>query len=414
MKKSLIGLAAASLFALAGCIGDGDETDGNGGGGGGGGSDDLTFSFPNAFPNLTLDLPVALLQAPDDDSRWFVVDQDGFIRVFDNDEDVTDSELVLDISSEVASVSDNEGTEMGLLGMAFHPDFPADPRVFLYYTTFDGGQRVSRVSSFVTDDGGDTLDPDSEIVLLSVPQPQSNHKGGNMAFHSGLLYIGLGDGGGDGDEHGLIGSGQNTETRLGKIIRIDVGDENAERYTIPAGNPFEGNDLCNEGPGTDDCPEIFAWGFRNPWRWSFDEDNDELWVGDVGQNTWEEVDIVDLAGNYGWRCREGAHEFNSLCGDANPDDLIDPIVEYGRDAGFAVIGGYVYRGANIPDLRGRYVFGDLGGNLWHIDRTTEATTELVADDAIDTGLEIVSFAQDIDGELYIIDNAGTIHRIEAE
>lgn len=411
LRTSFVGIAAAALLALSGCIGDGGDTTDDGDGG----SDDLTFSFPNAFPNLpAFDLIVGLVQAPEDDSRWFAIEQDGVIRVFDNDENVADSNVFLDISADVASPDDGAGNEMGLLGMAFHPSFPTDPRVFVYYTALEGAQRVSRVSSFKTGDEGETLDPDSELVLLAVPQPESNHKGGNLAFHGGLLFVGLGDGGGAGDEHGAIGNGQDNTTLLGKMIRIDVGDEDAEAYTIPADNPFVGNDLCDTGPGTEDCPEIYASGFRNPWRWSFDEDNDDLWVGDVGQSTWEEVDIVDMGGNYGWRCREGSHDFNSTCGDANPDDLIDPVVEYGRGAGFSVIGGYVYRGSAIADLRGRYVFGDFGGNLWNIDRNTTATTELEADDAVDTGLEIVSFAQDLDDELYIVDGGGTIHRVEAD
>jgi glucose/arabinose dehydrogenase len=285
--------------------------------------------------------------------------------------------------------------------------------VFVYYTALEGAQRVSRVSSFTTDDDGATLNSDSELVLITVPQPEANHKGGNLAFHDGLLYVGLGDGGGAGDAHGTIGNGQDTATLLGKILRIDVGVADAVDYTIPADNPFAGNALCNEGPTADDCPEIYAWGFLNPWRWSFDEDTGDLWVGDVGQDDWEEVDVVDLGGNYGWRCREGAHDFNLTCGDANPDDLIDPVVEYDHSSGNSVIGGFVYRGANNPDLRGRYVFGDLSGNLWDIDRTTAATAEVDSTDAVDTQLTIVSFAQDQDRELYILDGGGTIHRIEA-
>lgn len=406
------GLAAVTLFAVTGCIGDGGDTLDPGDGDSG----DLTFTFPNAFASLpAFNSPVALLQAPDDDARWFVVEQDGVIRVFANDETVADSDDFLDISANVESPADGTGNdEMGLLGMAFHPNFPTDPRVFVYYTALEGNQRVSRVSAFKTDDDGATLDPDSEVVLITVPQPEANHKGGNLAFHDGLLYVGLGDGGGSGDVHGTTGNGQDTTTLLGKIIRIDVGDEDATAYTVPTDNPFAANDQCNEGPTAADCPEIYAWGFRNPWRWSFDEDTGDLWVGDVGQGNWEEVDIVDLGGNYGWRCREGAHDFSATCGDANPDDLIDPIVEYDHGSGISVIGGYVYRGSNSPDLLGRYIFGDLNGNLWNISRTTAATAVVDASDAVDTNLEIHSFAQGVDHELYILAGDGKIYRIEAE
>ena len=261
------------------------------------------------YTNLSFSAPIAMLQAPNDSSRWFVVEQGGVVRTFPANNPAA-STVFIDITGRV-----DDGGEMGLLGMAFHPNFPTDPRVFLSYTNEDAG-RESRISSFRTLNNGATLDPGTEHILLTVDQPESNHKGGNIAFSpdDGLLYIGFGDGGSGGDPHGNPGNGQRLTTMLGKMLRIDVGtDPNATSYTVPASNPFfNGTDHCPAaGRASPNCPEIFAWGFRNPWRWSFDRVNGDLWVADVGQNVWEEVDQVTINKNYGWRCREGAHDFNS-------------------------------------------------------------------------------------------------------
>jgi glucose/arabinose dehydrogenase len=372
------------------------------------------LAAPRAFPSLAFDDPVGMLQAPGDDTRWFVVEQDGVVRVFENDENVADDAVFIDVIARVASPLDSAGGETGLLGMAFHPDFPADPRAYLSYTALEGGELVSRLSEFSTTDDGETLDPDSELVLLSVGQPEANHNGGHIQFGpDGFLYIGLGDGGGSGDDHGEIGNGQSLRTLLGKMLRIDVNGtvEPGFEYAIPPDNPFSGNAPCGDGGlGDEDCPEIYAYGFRNPWRWSFDGSTGDLWVGDVGQNSWEEIDNVVLGGNYGWRCREASHSFDSDCGDA--DELLDPLYEYGREAGFSVTGGHVYRGSAIEELAGRYVFGDLGGRIWRVATDVEPTEELEPEDGFDSGLEIVSFAEDAEGELYIVDHGGTLHRLE--
>lgn len=364
----------------------------------------LSLGTQRVFPNLSFASPVALLQAPGSSGRWFVVEQAGRVRVFPDNAAVTTSSSFVDITARVRS-----GGEMGLLGMAFHPQFPANPRVYLSYTT-GASQLQSRVSEFRSNDGGTTLDPNSELLLLTVDQPASNHNGGNISFGpDGFLYIGLGDGGNGGDPFGTIGNGQNLQTLLGKMLRIDVnGTTGAVPYRIPAGNPFAANGLCNSGAGAQACPEIYAYGFRNPWRWSFDSGSGELWVGDVGQNLWEEVDRVTVGGNYGWRCREGAHAFNSTCGPAN--NLIDPVAEYGHSVGVSITGGYVYRGTAIPSLAGRYVFGDFSsGRIWHIAR--DSTPTLTMTSGFDSGLQIASFAQGIDGELYIVNYAGTLHRL---
>ena len=358
------------------------------------------------FPNLTFSQPIALLQAPNDASRWFVVEQAGRIRVFSNNPQVANATLFADISSQVIS-----GGELGLLGMAFHPDFPNDPRVFLNYTN-QGAGLVTRISEFRVHANGN-LDPASERIVLTINQPQTNHNGGHLAFGPDrLLYIGMGDGGGGNDEpgHGPIGNAQLMTTLLGKMLRIDV--HSLVPYGVPSDNPFAANtQLCNaNGTGTVNCPEIYAAGFRNPWRWSFDRDTDVLWVGDVGEGALEEIDRVIRGGNYGWRCFEGTRATGLPCGSEAP--LLPPVAEYGRTEGTAVTGGYVYRGLAIAALRGRYVFGDFGsGQLWHIAAETQPTLRMAAGFA--TGLNISSFAEDNAGELYIVDYGGGLYRLTA-
>jgi glucose/arabinose dehydrogenase len=387
-----------------------------GGNGNGGGNEpppppDSSLTTERAFSNLpTFEKPVLMLQAPGNGSTWYVVEQVGRIRAFDNDATVASTRLFIDIVSSVRS-----GGEQGLLGMAFHPAYPADPRVYLSYTHESSSGLESRIAEFLTRDAGQTLDPSSEEILLAIPQPARNHNGGGIAFGpDGLLYIGFGDGGGSGDTWGDFGNGQNLRTLLGKLIRIDVdGSTGTLRYAIPASNPHAGNAPCSTGNGSEACPEIFAYGFRNPWRWSFDRASGELWVADVGQSTFEEVNRVVLGGNYGWRCFEGTQTYNEECG-PNAGTSLPPVVEYGRTAGQAITGGYVYRGTAIPGLAGRYVFADYGsGNVWHIARDTAPTRTISANEGFATGLAIASFGEDNNGELYLVDHDGTLHRLRA-
>jgi uncharacterized repeat protein (TIGR03806 family) len=367
--------------------------------------------FPN-LPNFTQ--PIAMLQEPGNSARWYVVQKTGSVRVFDNTANVSTTREFINLSSLLNSDPDNPNDERGLLGMAFHPDYPTDPRVYFFYTgTQSGLGLVDRVSEFRTLDNGATAALASELVLFNVDDPENNHNGGNIAFGpDGFLYIGIGDGGGSNDAHGTIGNGQLLTTLLGKMLRIDVSASSAaQTYTIPAGNPFAANARCNvNGNGAANCPEIYAYGFRNPWRWSFDSFSGELWLNDVGQGALEEVDRVTLGGNYGWRCFEGTNPFNANCG-SNPNPIA-PIAQYGRTLGQSTTGGFVYRGSSIPNLQGRYVFGDFAsGNLWHIARNTTPTLTLGA--GLSTGLAIASFAQDTAGELYIVHFGGTLHRIVA-
>ena len=373
------------------------------------GTSAISVTTPNAFPNLSsFSSPVGMYQAPGDSSRWFVVEQAGRVRVFPNQSTVTGAQIsdFIDIQVRVACCG-----ELGLLGMAFHPNFASNRYVFLSYTAGGSGARVSRISRFTASMDLATLDPNSEVILLTINQPEDNHNGGAIAFgQDGFLYIAIGDGGGGGDNHGAIGNGQLLTTLLGKILRIDVN--NGSPYGIPSGatgNPYAGNALCGvTGAGPQNCPEIFAYGFRNPWRITFDRQNGELWAGDVGQGSWEEVDVVTRGGNYGWRCREGAHSFSNNCGGAT--NWIDPVAEYDHSVGFSITGGYVYRGSAFAPLVGRYIFGDFGtGRIWAWipgGSTPRQPTQLA-----DTNLSISSFGEGNDGELYAVSYSGTLHRL---
>lgn len=355
------------------------------------------------FPNLSFFQPVALTQAPADSSRWFVVEKTGVIRVFANNPDSSASSVFLDISAVV-----NATGEGGLLGMAFHPEYPLVPEVYVSYTRTEA-PLVSYVSRFFSTDNGQTLNAGSEQVVLTMPQPESNHNGGHLSFGpDGNLYVGFGDGGGGGDPRGWA---QDTSNLHGAIVRLNI-DGNAP-YEIPAGNPFAQNSVCTQGFGGAACPEIFAWGLRNPWRFSFDATTGKLWAGDVGQGAWEEIDIIEAGNNYGWNEREGANCYppGSGCG----TDFAEPVTQYDHGANDrSVTGGFVYRGAVIADLTGWYVFGDfISGRVFAIAEDSQPV--VVPELLYESGLSIVSFASDNEGELYLLDfgEVGTIHKLLA-
>ena len=396
--------AAAALALLAGCPG---------GGGGGGdpppGPPQVAVSVERVFPALMFSAPVAMMQAPNDGAaRWFVVEQGGVVRVFPNLPTVAPGavNVFIDLSAQVTFSG-----EAGLLGMAFHPNFPADPRVYLFYSHTDGGVLMSRLSEFSSTDSGATLNPGTEKILITLPKPnnENNHNGGNLAFGpGGFLFAGIGDGGGGNDQHDPpnIGNAQNPNTLFGKMLRIDInGTTGAVRYRIPTSNPNAGNPLCNtNGAGSQPCPEIFALGMRNPWRWSFDRMTGQLWVGDVGQSAMEEVDRVDLGGNYGWRCFEGTRSNTDVsCGAPGP--FIPPVAQYGRSVGVTVTGGYVYRGTRFQGLVGRYIFADFGfGTIFNIDATAQGVLQM--GNGFSSGLAPSSFSEGVDGELYLVDYGG--------
>jgi glucose/arabinose dehydrogenase len=338
------------------------------------------------------------LSEPDNSDRWYVVEQGGQIFWFDaTDENTNIKNTYLDFSGVVDDT--NEG---GFFAIAFHPDFESNKQVFLSYTITanDGDNKlVSRITRLAENVSGDVLDPAPEDVLLEQNQFATNHNGGHIAFGIDRnLYIGFGDGGGGGDPQEQA---QNTQTLLGSLLRIDV--DAGFPYAIPTDNPFAG------GGGR---PEIYAYGFRNPWRWSFDRDTNELWLADVGQNEIEEVNRIVKGGNYGWNCFEGNRSFETdNCPPSN--QLISPVAEYDHSEGFSVTGGYVYRGNTIPELQGIYLFGDFGsGTIWGLFPNGENDFERRV--LVNSQLSIVSFAQANDGELFVVDYSGSLYRIVSE
>jgi uncharacterized repeat protein (TIGR03806 family) len=371
-----------------------------------------TIGTERVFPNLRFqNQPIYMLQVPGDSSRWFVVERFGMVRVFDNNPAVTSTRDFVNIDPRV----DSTCAECGLLGMAFHPDFPSDPRVYLFYTGMERPLRGpnSHLSEFTSRDGGLTLDPDSERILLTVQKESVHHHAGRIHFGpDGFLYATLGDGNSFRNDNG-----QRLTTLLGKMIRIDVnGTTGSALYRIPADNPFAASTAtCDvNGSGTQNCPEIFAWGFRNPWSWSFDRQTGEIWVGDVGESAIEEVNRVRRGGNYGWRCFEGTQDISgrwatgATC--ATRRDLLPPVAEYSHSLGAAVTGGYVYRGSRVPGLVGRYIFGDYSsGRIWDIPNDTQPTMTMTG--GLESGLNISAFAEDNDGELYITNIYRDLHRI---
>jgi glucose/arabinose dehydrogenase len=342
------------------------------------------------WPALSFQKPVVLVQAPGDASRFYVVEQAGRILAVDRDPAATRTMLVADLRERV----EDGPNEAGLLGIAFHPDFAANRRVFLSYTRA-GAPLVSVIARFLMKPDG-TLDTASERPVLTLDQPYGNHNGGDIRFGpDGFLYIAFGDGGAAGDPQN---NGQNTHSLLGKILRIDV--DRGDPYAIPADNPFAA------GGGR---REIFAWGLRNPWRMAFDRATGELWAADVGQNRLEEIDIIRKGGNYGWNIKEGTSAFRPA---GRPlQGLIDPVAEYGRDDGCSVTGGHVYRGPAIPGLDGAYVYGDYcSGRIWALVR---GGAGYQIRDLVRSRARISSFAEAADGTLFVLDHGGPVWRIAA-
>ena len=335
-------------------------------------------------PVLTQGLiqPVFIGHAGDRSRRLFIVEQPGRIRILRNGN--LQAPAFLDIAERV-----DFGGEMGLLGLAFHPRFVKNGRFFVNYTRKPDG--ATAVAEFQVSPNPDRA-LRNERILMVIPQPYSNHNGGMLAFGpDGYLYIATGDGGAGGDPGNR---GQSPDTLLGKMLRIDV--DRGDPYDIPLDNPFAGQPNGRE---------IFALGFRNPWRFSFDRQTGRLWAADVGQNRWEEIDVVEAGHNYGWRVMEGAHCFQPSRGCVTAG-LTLPVAEYRNESPHcAVTGGYVYRGTRLDFLRGTYVFGDYcsGRIMGLIDGQLHV---LLA-----SGLRISSFGEDEDGELYVVDHGGGIYKI---
>ena len=390
------------------------------------------ISLQPVFPKLADERPVWMSEAPDGSGRFFVVYQKGKITIVNRGSDGTDARTFLDIEDR----HPNFENEDGLLGLAFHPGFVTNHLFYIYYNQKNPASQHgvplnfpyrSVISEFkVSADSPDRADMTTERILLEVPQPFSNHKGGQLTFGpDGYLYLGLGDGGAGGDP---FGSGQNTSTLLAKILRLDVNSRSTLgkglrtrelAYGIPSDNPF-----VNE-PDRGDLGvrhEIYAYGLRNPWRYSFDRQTGDLWVGDVGQDLWEEVDLVTKGGNYGWSVREGAHHFKPGPPGAQ---YLEPVMEYPHNPkllkesmfpdhtiGLCIIGGYVYRGKQFPALGGIYIYGDYNlGTIWgfRYDRDLQKVT--VQGKMLQQPDNIDSFAEDNNGELYALMQDGKIMQV---
>ena len=360
-----------------------------------------------AFPNVTLGRMVHLTYPSGRGGRLYLVLQPGLIVSFEDRQDVETLAIFLDIRDKV----NDQGNEEGLLGLAFDPAYESNGYFYVYYSA--AGPRRSVISRFSVDPGDpDRADVSSEKQVMVIPQPYSNHNGGHLVFGpDGYLYVGVGDGGSANDPQG---NGQDRTTLLGTILRIDVSTIDSEgRYAVPPDNPFVG-----EGGGV--RAEIWAYGLRNPWRFNFDRVTGDLWAADVGQNAWEEVDIIRPGLNYGWNVMEGAHCFaggrslGSLLrrgpGECDQDGLELPVVEYGRDGGCSITGGYVYRGARLPSLSGAYVYGDYcSGKIWGVRQEGVVVTEHRL--LVDSSLRLAAFGEGPDGELYMLSFDSKIYRL---
>lgn len=347
-----------------------------------------------AFPSLSFNQPVGIHHAGDGTDRLFVIEQRGVIHVFENSRDVDTASVFLDISDRVNS----RGNEEGLLGLAFHPDFSSNNHFYLYYSA--SNPRRSVIARYAATRGSpNQADRESEQILLEIPQPYSNHNGGQLAFGpDGYLYVAVGDGGAAGDPQG---NAQDLSGLLGSILRIDVNAASEGlHYGIPRDNPFVNNAQGNR-------EEIYAYGLRNPWRFSFDPVTGWLWAGDVGQNRLEEIDIIEAGKNYGWNIMEG-----DLCysppENCNRTGLEPPVWVYERDQGISVTGGFVYRGSELASLVGQYIYGDFGsGRIWAL--SYDGVNDPDNKELMDTDLNIASFGVDEKNELYIAAFDGKIY-----
>ncbi len=346
------------------------------------------IALTRVLPDLATTRPIQMLQRPDAPNEWYLVEQPGTVRLVDlSRSDLKEAPLVVDLRDRVTDKTNEEG----MLSLAFHPDFPTKREVFIYYSALK--PRRSVLSRFTVSADGRSIDPKSEEVLLETPQPYWNHNGGTALFGpDGFLYLSLGDGGAANDPHE---NGQSLKTHLAKVLRIDVNKKDAGKpYAVPADNPFVGN--------ADALPEIWAYGLRNVWRMQFDRKTGDLWAGDVGQNAWEEIDLIRKGGNYGWNKREGFHDFAAK----EKAGFIDPVVDYSHKEGVSVTGGYVYRGTEIKGLDGAYLYADFGiPKIWGIrmigDRPSEPKLLIQKGGSL-----FSSFAEAKDGTLYVLSFEG--------
>ena len=375
----------------------------------------LNVNIEPAFPNLEWPdwltgadegltrqlLPIVVTGAGDASNRVFVATQYGSIHVFENSVSAKNPITILDIRDRV-SYNPNENEE-GFLGLAFHPAFAKNGQLFVFYTPKrkEGKPRQSVISRFhLSKSNPQIVDPESEQVILTIDQPFWNHNGGTIAFGpDGYLYIALGDGGAANDPHM---NGQNLQTLLGKILRIDVDNPDKGRaYGIPVDNPYAGQGRLARG-------EIWAYGLRNVWRFSFDRKTSVCWAADVGQDQWEEINLIRRGGNYGWNLREARHAFGP--GGTGPrEDYIEPIWEYGRKYGKSITGGCVYRGTKVPELNGAYLYADyVSGHIWALWYDLSIGKVTANRTLSKSGTPIITFGEDDLGEVYFTTMQGEI------
>lgn len=387
MKKAEFFVLAGLLFS----IGCGSPTLDSNSGDSSAMADSLSLKLQKIADGLHS--PVAAAFTPD--GVMLVCDQIGVIRSLENNK-LNDAPF-LDIQDKLIKLS-GAYDERGLLGIALHPDYSNNKKFYVYYSApprESGSDNQGIISEFTASSDGLKADPATERILLTVEEPESNHNGGDLKFGpDGYLYIGLGDGGGAGDKHGESGNGQNLNNLLGKILRIDINDP--KTYKVPSDNPFVGKSAK---------PEIWAYGLRNPWRFSFDKNTGQLFVGDVGQNKFEEVNIVEKGGNYGWKVMEATHCFDPEQ-NCKTEGLKQPIAEYPHAAGISITGGFVYNGSSIENLKGKYVFADYSGPMFFLAKTGDSWKmgNIQIIDKLSDDLKILSFAEDNDSELYVLTN----------
>lgn len=334
--------------------------------------------------------PVQITNANDNSNRLFIVEQRGRILILKDNK--IQNEPFLDIESIV-----NSGGEKGLLSVAFHPEFNKNQRFFVNYTKLDERQLKTVVAEYNVSATNPNIANTEEKVILEIDQPFGNHNGGQIMFGpDGFLYVGMGDGGSGGDP---LNNGQNINTVLGSLLRIDVNRK--PPFEAPPGNPFVGVEGANE---------IWAYGLRNPWRFSFDRENGNLFLADVGQNDFEEVNLITRGGNYGWNVMEGFHCFPLSNSDCDQPNFIPPLAEYSHGEGNSITGGYVYRGLDINELVGNYIFGDfVSSTIWTLNENQEGIWERT--ELLQTNLSISSFGEDEAGELYVVDHSGAIYKM---
>jgi len=347
------------------------------------------YKLVPAFPGLTVfNKPIEMVHADDGTNRLFILQQGGIINVINNSPSVTDKKIFLNLTAKVSQ--GGEGSEIGLLGIAFHPDYENNRYFYVDYTFDSASAYWSRISRYTASSSNpDSALPSSERILLTQSQPYSNHNGGKIAFGpDGFLYISFGDGGSGGDP---FGNGQNRSTLLGKILRINIDSAGGgKQYSIPVTNPYYGN-------GSGYKEEIFSYGLRNVWKFSFDLPTGRLWAGDVGQGQYEEIDIIESAKNYGWNKMEGFHCYGTC--DTTGKGFTRPVYEYSHSLGLAITGGYVYRGSLLPGLTGKYIYADYSfGTVWALTYDgINPTTNLLLQD---TNFAISSFGVDQNNEIY--------------